>query len=70
MSAFGVVLVGLGVLMVWSGVKGQKLSDVLHSFYNAEPVKPAAAGRSDIVQPDLSGVLASMPVTPSTRSYA
>lgn len=32
MSAFGVILVGLGVLMIWSGVKGQKINEVLAGF--------------------------------------
>lgn len=33
MSAFGVILVGLGILMIWATVKGQKINDVLHGFY-------------------------------------
>lgn len=40
MSAFGVVAIGVGVLMIWAGIKHQKLNVVLQSFY----AKPAAAG--------------------------
>lgn len=42
MSAFGVILVGLGILMMWATVKGEKINDVLHGFYQT-PAKTAAA---------------------------
>lgn len=35
MSAFGVVIVGLGVLMLWSGIKKQKINEVLMGFVAA-----------------------------------
>lgn len=40
-SAFGVIMVGIGILAIWSTVHGQKISDVFKSFYSA-PVKTAA----------------------------
>lgn len=42
MSAFGVVLVGLGVLLIWSGIKGQKINEVLQAFL----VRPSANAKT------------------------
>jgi hypothetical protein len=42
MSAFGVVVLALGVLMLWSGIKHQKINEVLLGFV-AAPVKTQAA---------------------------
>jgi hypothetical protein len=42
MSAFGVILVGLGVLLIWSGVKGQKINEVLTAFLG----KPTAQAKT------------------------
>ena len=41
MSAFGVVLIGFGVLMVWAGIKRQKVNEILITFINSgKPAKP------------------------------
>lgn len=38
MSAFGVVLVGLGILAVWSSFKRVYVTDVLKSLVNSKAV--------------------------------
>jgi hypothetical protein len=32
-SAFGVLMIGFGVLLIWSGLRSTNVRDVLHSFY-------------------------------------
>lgn len=44
MSAFGVVAIALGVLMMWAGLKGQKLNEVLQGFIGQPTSKTLAAG--------------------------
>lgn len=43
MSAFGVVTIAVGILMLWSGLKHEKISDVLQGFVGAPTAKTASA---------------------------
>ena len=44
MSAFGVVCIALGVLMMWAGLKGQKVNEVLQGFVGKPQAHTASTG--------------------------
>lgn len=39
MSAFGVVMVGLGIMCVWASMKNQKVNVILKSVFAPTPAK-------------------------------
>lgn len=43
MSAFGVVMVGFGVLLIWSGYKRHKINQVLGDFLQSPGVPVSAS---------------------------
>lgn len=55
MSALGVMLVGFGILTVWSGLDATNVFDVLRTFVGAPAPARDRTGKLSANQPGLTG---------------
>jgi len=44
MTGVGLALLGVGVALVWAGIRDQSFGDLIHSAFTGAPIAPVGVG--------------------------